>query len=178
MLTVARWAAATVCLLHSMYIQNATTKQHVFCFLHLLLLPSAGGRLQCDIIPQRWDTGMRRLSRTSALEWSCPSSITLLLTYSSMSALVKNNHIASHFFLRGNFTPVVPGREVAGRVQGQSAQFRVRIFSSSSGLRSVGLFPPAAAISACTAASQANESRAAGTCEKHTSMLWYYIKGR
>lgn len=42
-------------------------------------------------------------------------------------------------------------------------QLRVRMVSSSSGLRRVGLFPPAAAISACTAASQAKVSRAAGT---------------
>lgn len=44
-----------------------------------------------------------------------------------------------------------------------SAQLRDRMVSSSSGLRREGLFPPAAAISACTAASHANVSRAAGT---------------
>lgn len=54
------------------------------------------------------------------------------------------------------------GGEASGE-SGCSAQLRVRMFSSSSGLRRVGLFPPAAAISACTAASQAKVSRAAGT---------------
>lgn len=47
-----------------------------------------------------------------------------------------------------------------------SAQLSVWIFSSSSGLRSAGLFPPPAAMSACTAASQENIRRTAGTSKR------------
>lgn len=69
-------------------------------------------------------------------------------------------------FARSDFSPEEPGlwgRQGEFRDKSASAQFRVRMVSRSSGLRSVGLFPPAAAMSACTAASQAKVSRAAGT---------------
>lgn len=86
---------------------------------------------------------------------------------------VKNKLIDSHLY--GTTSPPISirrGGTVARRSLGGggvffrdrlSAQLSVRMVSSSSGLRRVGLLPPAAAISACTAASQANVSRAAGT---------------
>lgn len=64
-----------------------------------------------------------------------------------------------------------PGGGDAGTVQP-----RVRIFFSSSGLRSAGPFPTAAEMSACTAASQENVSRTAGTSEREALVSTLYNK--
>ena len=60
---------------------------------------------------------------------------------------------------------VLEGDDSGGPVDrgGLPAQLSVRMFSRSWGLRMAGPFPPAAAMSCCTAASQENVSRAVGT---------------
>lgn len=50
--------------------------------------------------------------------------------------------------------------------------------SSSSGLRSAGILPPAAVMSACTAASQANVSTAAGTLDRQRDDHNVYLERR
>lgn len=102
------------------------------------------------------------LSKSIGIEWPL-----LYHCYRLKLEFVKINSSLNIF--KGFFLPisVSEGGTVAGgggesRVR-VSAQLRDRMVSSSSGLRREGLFPPAAAISACTAASQANVSRAAGT---------------
>lgn len=164
---------------HSMYIQNEKkgnkTPPSPHCFLITYATSTAsvadadGSGIFSPTVERGEGVGggaSEDSEKTSALERHSPSALSLLLTYSGRLAFVEINLLVVLFICKGaGLTWAEPGRECAGSRPGgrAAAQLRVRMVFSNSGLRRAGLFPPAAAMSACTAASQENDRRAAGT---------------
>lgn len=143
------------------FVRGATKNKHMFLASSpLVVLPSTRCAAEAGCRATSPHTHTERLGWANAFRWSCVFPI---------NATDSEFRKISVSLIRGRLGSLRCGgegkRELTGRVQGQStsAQLRVCRFFSRSGLRRVGLCPPAAATSACTAASQANVSRAAGT---------------